>query len=92
MIVSTFFLGNKTKIGCNLCKKNDTFTLADHRKRESYMQGDAACVMHIYSDYCRNEINKIDEYLDASIRNFRVVFTVENETEIRNIMSEFMGA
>lgn len=83
-------VGNETKESCKLCKIGKQYTLVDHAGRHSYLQGDADCVMHIYSDYCRDEIKHMKELFDMGIRNYRMVFTVETPEIIEKMMVKFM--
>lgn len=84
------YIKDNNKQKCALCRGNIHYALRDKKGHRYPLMNDSHCRMHLLSEEPINICKDIPKYKQFGITSFLCVFTIEDETECRNVLRNLL--
>lgn len=81
---------DNNKQNCALCRGNTRYSLRDIKGHRYPLMNDIHCRMHLLSEEPIKNYKDISKYKQLGITSFLCVFTIEDETECRNVLHDLL--
>lgn len=81
---------DNNKQNCALCRGTTLYSLRDIKGHRYPLMNDIHCRMHLLSEEPIKNYKDISKYKQLGITSFLCVFTIEDETECRNVLHDLL--